>query len=303
LQAGAVFFQEGTLCDDKACAQAGSSYFDAVAVSKSDMKSDLLPGFAAIALALLVFALAAAGCSHRASDTLVVGMELSYPPFEMTDENGNPAGVSVDLARDLGKFLGKKVVIENTSFDGLIPSLKSGRIDLILSSMTATPERGLSVDFSDSYLKTGLCLLVSAKSGIQSIEEADQPGKSIAVKKGTTGQTYAAEHLKKAQVLVLDKESACVLEVTQGRTDAFIYDQMSVFKNWQRNPETTRALLVPFRGESWAVAVRKGNAGLLKQVNAFIAEYRAQGGFEKLGDRWLPEQKAAFRKLGYPFYF
>jgi len=244
-----------------------------------------------------------AGCSHRASDTVTVGMELSYPPFEMTDESGKPTGVSVDIAHELGKFLGKKVVIENTAFDGLIPSLKTGRIDLIISSMTATPERAVSVDFSDPYLKTGLCLLVSAKSGIQSVEEANQPGKIIAVKMGTTGQTYAAEHLKNAQVLVLDKEEACVLEVTQGKADAFIYDQMSVFKNWQRNQETTRALLIPFRQESWAVATRKGNNGLLQQVNAFLADYRTRGGFEKLGDRWLPEQKEAFKKLGIPFYF
>jgi len=243
------------------------------------------------------------GCSQRSSEILRVGMELSYPPFEMTDENGHPAGVSVDLAHDLGKFLGKKVVIENTAFDGLIPSLKTSRIDLILSSMTANPERALSVDFSEPYLTTGLCLLVSTKSDLQSIEAADQPGKSIVVKKGTTGQIYATEHLKKAQLLVLDKESACVLEVTQGKADAFIYDQMSVFKNWQQNLGVTRALLVPFHQESWAIAVRKGNTDLLKQINAFLADYRSHSGFEKLGDRWLSEEKVTFKKIGIPFYF
>ena len=268
---------------------------------------NLMPGYPIhrtfIALIGVLLALFSGGCTHRSTDTLVVGMELAYPPFEMTDESGKPAGVSVDLANELGKFLGKKVVIENTSFDGLIPSLKTGRIDLIISSMTATPERALSVDFSEPYLKTGLCLLVSGKSGVQSIQDADQPGKVIAVKKGTTGQTYAAEHMKQAQVLVLDKEAACVLEVTQGKADAFIYDQMSVFKNWQRNQATTRALLIPFRQESWAVAVRKGNADSLRQVNAFLEDYRSRGGFEKLGDHWLPEQKEAFKKLGYPFFF
>jgi len=252
---------------------------------------------------LLGLAFLTGSCSQRPKDTLVVGMELAYPPFEMTDEKGNPAGVSVDLANDLGKYLGKKVVIENTAFDGLIPALKTGRIDLIISSMTATPERALSVDFSEPYLTTGLALLVSSKSGVNSIQEADQPGKIIAVKKGTTGQNYAAEHLKNAQVLVLDKEAACVLEVAQGKADAFIYDQMSVFKNWQRNENATRALLQPFRKESWAVAVRKGNTELLNQVNAFLADYRAKGGFENLGNRWLPEQKEAFKKMGYEFYF
>jgi len=250
-----------------------------------------------------VVALLFAGCSPRSTDTLVVGMELSYPPFEMTAENGQPAGVSVDLAQDLGQFLGKKVRIENCSFDGLIPSLKTGRIDLILSSMTATPERSLSVDFSEPYLKTGLSLLISAKSDLPSIETADQPGKVIVVKKGTTGQIYVEEHLKQAKILVLDKESACVLEVTQGKADAFIYDQMSVFTNWQHNQSSTRAVLVPFHEESWAIAVRKGNPGLLKEVNAFLADYRSKNGFGKLGDHWLADQKSTFKKMGIPFCF
>jgi len=235
-------------------------------------------------------------------DTLVVGMELSYPPFEMTDTSGKPSGGSVELAHELGKALGRKVVIENTAFDGLIPALKTGKIDLIISSMTATKERSKSIDFSDPYLSTGLCLLVNKEAPVTGIRDLDQPGRTVAVKKGTTGHSYAAKNIKKAQVLVLDKESAAVLEVVQGKADAFIYDQMSTYQNWQRNQATTRALLDPFQKESWAVGIRKGNDALKLQVNAFLKEFRASGGFERLGDRYLQEQKAAFRKLGFPFF-
>lgn len=235
-------------------------------------------------------------------DTLVVGMELAYPPFEMTDTSGKPAGVSVDLAHELGKALGKKVIIENTAFDGLIPALKTGKIDLIISSMTATEERAKSIDFSDAYLSTGLCLLVKKGVPVTGIKDLDQPGRTVAVKKGTTGHNFAAKNIKQARLLVLDKESAAVLEVVQGKADAFIYDQMSTYQNWQRNQTTTKALLVPFQKESWAVGVRKGNDVLKMKVNAFLKEFRAKGGFERLGDRYLKEQKEAFKKLGYPFY-
>lgn len=244
-----------------------------------------------------------AACHQRARNTLVVGMELAYPPFEMTDELGRPAGVSADLARELGRFLGREVDLQNIPFDGLIPALKTGKIDLIISSMTATSERAESIDFSEPYLKTGLCLLVRSNSSIQSIADVDHAGKAIAVKKGTTGHAYAIAHIKSAQVLVLDKESSCVLEVVQGKADAFIYDQMSTFKNWQRNADTTRPLLKPFQAEAWAVGIRKGNVALRQSVNAFLEKFRQQGGFERLGDRYLSEQKEAFRKLGYPFYF
>lgn len=235
-------------------------------------------------------------------ETLVVGMELAYPPFEMTDTSGKPSGVSVDLAHELGKSLGKKVVIENIAFDGLIPSLKTGKIDLIISSMTATEERAKSIDFSDAYLSTGLCLLVNKRVPVSGIKDLDRPGRTVAVKKGTTGHTFAARNIKQARLLVLDKESAAVLEVVQGKADAFIYDQMSTYQNWQRNQDTTTALLVPFQKESWAIGVRKGNDALRMKVNAFLKEFRARGGFERLGDRYLKEQKEAFKKLGYPFY-
>ena len=245
----------------------------------------------------------AVGCSSKPGDKLRVGMELAYPPFEMTDEKGEPKGVSVDLARELGKFLGKEVQIQNTAFDGLIPALKTGRIDLIISSMTATPERAQSIDFSEPYVKTGLCLLVSKNSPVRSIQDLDQPGKIIAVKQGTTGQTYAVNSIKTAKVLVLDMETAGVLEVVQGKADGFIYDQMSTYSNWKRNPETTRPILKPFKEESWAVGLRKGDTELLSEVNRFLKDFRARGGFEQLGDRHLKEQKEAFRQMGYPFYF
>ncbi len=233
----------------------------------------------------------------------MVGMELAYPPFEMTDEQGQASGVSVDLATALARELGRELVIENIAFDGLIPALKTGRIDLIISSLTRTDERAESIDFSDPYLETGLCLLVGRKSPIQTAGDLDHPDRTIAVKKGTTGHTYAATRLTKASVLVLDREAAAVLEVVQGKADAFIYDQFSVFQHWQRHTEATRAILQPFQKERWAVGARKGDAGLVTSVNRFLARFRKDGGFDRLGDRWLGEPKEGFRKLGLDFVF
>jgi polar amino acid transport system substrate-binding protein len=244
-------------------------------------------------------------CRLNAADEkkLIVGMDLAYPPFEMRDPQGLPAGISVDLAKALGTHLHRAIEIQNIPFDGLIPALKTGKIDLIISSMTATPERAQSIDFSEPYLRTGLCLLVAKTAKITSIADADQKGKRIAVKKGTTGHLYAMRALKNARPLVLENENACVLEVVQGKAEAFIYDQMSTFKNWQKNPQTTQAILTPFQEESWAIGLAKGQENLRKEVNAFLTTYREKGEFNKLGDQWLGEQKAEFKKLGIPFYF
>lgn len=264
------------------------------------------PFLAHLTLLALTIAIAAGspGCSSSDSaKRLVVGMELSYPPFEMKDENGKPTGVSVDLALHLAQSLGRELVIENITFDGLIPALKTGKIDLILSSMTRTEERAKSIDFSETYAETGLCLLVGKNSSVQSATNLDLATHQVAVKKGTTGHAWAAANLKAAQLLVLDQEASAVLEVVQGKADAFIYDQLSVYRHWKKNPDTTRALLTPFQKERWAIGLRQGNDPLREQINNALMDFRRDAGFEKLGDRWLAEEKAAFKNLKAVFIF
>jgi polar amino acid transport system substrate-binding protein len=244
------------------------------------------------------------GCSsERRADALIVGMDLSYPPFETIDENGKPTGISVRLAEALADFLGRPLRIENVPFVGLIPSLQNKRIDCIISSMTDTPERRQSIAFSDSYLSTGLALLVGVNADIPRSTEIDHPGRTLVVRQGTTGELWARGNLKQAKVLSVEKENAAVLEVIQGKADAFVYDQMSVWQNWKKNPTTTRAILNPLQKEYWAVGVRKDNDALRLKINDFLKEFRARGGFEKLGDQFLGEQKEAFRKENIPFYF
>jgi len=243
------------------------------------------------------------GSLRAETPPLRVGMDLSYPPFETIGPDGQPAGISVDLARALSAELGRPLVIENIPFTGLIPALKSGKIDLILSSMTATPERAKAVAFSDPYLTTGLALLVPASNIATGLADLDQAGKTIVVRQGTTGEVFARANVRQAKILTLEKENACVLEVTQGKADAFIYDQMSVFQNARRQSGKVRALLAPLQQESWAVALRPDDTELRTQVNAFLAKFRADGGFNELADKYLAQEKAAFEAQGIPFVF
>ena len=246
---------------------------------------------------------AAAGCGAPGPRPLRVGMELAYPPFEMLDPEGRPAGVSVRLAEALGRHLGRPVAIENVAFDGLIPALKTGKIDCIISSMTATAERAKSIAFSIPYMKSGLALLVGAASPVRSVADLDAPGRVVAVKKGTIGHSYATTSLPRATVLVLDKESAAVLEVVQGKADAFIYDPLSVLRSHARNPDTTRTALEIFGAESWAIGLRLGDERLKAEVDRFLEEFRAGGGFDRLGDEFLAAEKEEFARQGIPFFF
>ncbi len=244
-----------------------------------------------------------ASCLQAQTAPLRVGMDLSYPPFETIGPDGKPSGISVDLARALGADLGRAVEIENIPFTGLIPALKSGKIDLIISSMTATPERSKTVAFSEPYLTTGLSALVPEASTDPDLSSIDKPGRAIVVRQGTTGEVFARANVRQARILALEKENACVLEVVQGKADAFIYDQMSVFQNARRHPGKVRALLAPLQQESWAVALRPQDTELLAQVNAFLGKFRQDGGFDELANRYLADEKAAFAAQGIPFVF
>ncbi len=237
-------------------------------------------------------------------EPLVVAMELAYPPFETRDDAGDPAGVSVDLMNAFAEYAGKNIRIENTAWDGLIPSLRTGAADIVISSMTITEERKEQIDFSDPYANALLAILAGADSGISSIEDLGREGKTVAVKSGSTGHMYAQKNLTGAKLLILPDESACVTEVAQGRADGFIYDQLTIYRNWQNNPDTTSAVFIPFQDpEKWGIAVQKGNTQLLEQLNAFLAEFKEQGGYEDLTRKHLSEEKKAFDELGFQWFF
>lgn len=273
----------------------------------------------ALAAALACAALALAGCTggsapagSAASDSdssasakeLVVAMELAYPPFETKDDAGNPTGVSVGLIEDFGAAYGYDVRIDNVSWDGLIPSLQTGKADCVISSMTITDERKQAVSFSDPYASAQLAILANSGSGIASIDDLNQPGKKVAVKTGSTGDVYATKNLPQAEIVRLADESACVTEVVQGKADGFLYDQLTIYRNHEANPNTTEAVFIPFQdAEEWGVAVAKGNDELLSQLNEFIAQSKQDGEFDRLTERYLAKEKAAFDELGFKWFF
>lgn len=260
-----------------------------------------------LAVGMLVI-LSQSGCEKHAEAltdiSIKVGMDLSYPPFETINSSGEPEGVSVDLAKALGNYLGRPVVVENINFVGLIPALKTGKIDLIISSISDTQERRKAIAFSDPYVTTvGLCILAKKESEIMSASDLNEVGRTVAVRLGTTGQLWAQANLPKARIVILEKEYAAVMEVLQGKVDAFLYDQISVWRYNRQYPDETIALLEPVKPEPWAIGIRLEDADLKEQVNEFLQKFRKEGGFARLGDKYLSEQKADFEKRGIPFSF
>lgn len=255
---------------------------------------------------LIIIVIGVVGCKDKkeSEKPLIVAMELAYPPFEMKDLNGDPSGISVDFAKAFGKYINRNVKIENIAWEGLIPSVQTGKVDLVISSMSITKERMKVVDFSIPYSNSLQGILTNKKSNIKDFKDLDKKGNNIAVKTGSTGFIFAMKNVKNANVIALADESACVTEVLQGKADGFFYDQLTIYRNWQKNKNTTKPIFIPYQDvDVWGVATKKGNTVLLTQLNKFIVKYRAEGGFDKLSTKYLSKEKKDFDKLGFKWFF
>ena len=184
------------------------------------------------------------------------------------------------------------------------PLIDNGQLDVVAATYTITDERKQSVDFSDAYAMAQLAILANADSGVASIDDLNQPGKKVAVKTGSTGDVYATKNLTNAEIVRLADESACVTEVVQGKADGFLYDQLTIYRNHEANPDTTEAVFIPFQdAEEWGIAVKKGNTELLDQLNAFIAQSKTDGEFDRLTEKYLADEKKAFDQYGFKWFF
>ncbi len=252
-----------------------------------------------------------AGCGKDLSSTgdsgeskpLVVGMEMAYPPFELRNAENEPDGISVRMAEGLAEYLERPLELRDVEWSGIIPALQSGKIDVIISSMTRTEERARAIAFSDGYVTNGLCMLVAKDSAIQSVDDLKTGKFKAAVKIATTGHQWARKEIPELELIILDNANSCALEVVQGKADAFIYDQISIYQFWQKNQEKTRPILNAIREETWAIGMRKEDEALKSKVNQFLSDFRARGEFEALSDQYMSEAKAAFKETGVPFIF
>jgi len=214
---------------------------------------------------------------------LRVAMEPEFPPFEFM-EGSTVKGFDVDLARLLASEIDIEVEFVMVAWDSIIPALESGRADLIISGMTATPLRAMRVNYSDPYFHTATCLLVSNERApdVKSITDLDKPGRKVMVKLGTTGETAAKKRCPNAEIKPLKKEVDAANEVAMGRADAFLFDRRNIEDLHARFPDTTRMLLAPVSIEPYAIACPKGDPETVAWLNLALHHMRRDGRLEAL---------------------
>ena len=235
--------------------------------------------FAAAASALAIAAFAG---NAMARDTLRVGTEPTFAPFEFLDTKTQEfSGFDIDLIKAVADKAGYDVKVMNMGFDALIPALSAGTIDVIASGISITEERQKKVDFTSPYYQSGLSYLVR-KADAEKI-------KTFAVQIGTTGAAYA-KNVEGARVSAFNTTSEAFMDLNVKNADAVVLDRPVLAYFLKTKPRVAKNLQLSTEiadAEHFGFAVKKGNAELLQKLNAALEELKKSGEFAKIEDKWF----------------
>ncbi len=221
------------------------------------------------------------------SKKLVIGLEGTYPPFSFQDQNGNLAGFEVDLAEDLAKRLGVKADLKPTKWDGMLASLESKRIDVVINQVTISPEREKKYDFSTPYTVSGIQALVKKGNEGEYKDANSLKGKKVGVGLGTNYEQWLTANVPDAVVRTYDDDPTKYQDLRVGRIDVILVDRLAAL---DLSTKTKGDLVVAgdaFSRQEAGVALRKGNPELLAAINKAIEEMREDGSLAKISNKWF----------------
>lgn len=237
-----------------------------------------------------------AGALERivSSGYLTVGMDSGgYMPFEGINQNGQWIGFDVDMARLMAQDLGVKLKVVPTQWSGILPSLVSGKFDMIISAMTITPQRAVMVNFSIPYFSVGQKILYNTqiyKTAPTLDDLLNKKNLTIAVQIGTTGDDAARRFFKNGEVLEFQTMDQAALQVALRKADIAVADStyvdymISKYNQLRTTDET-------LTNENYGVAVKQGEPDLLNWVNTFITYIKASGQWKTLYKKWFVDYK------------
>ena len=253
------------------------------------MKTRWIP----VAIALAVCALAFPG---RADETpLRIGTAADYAPLSF-EEKGEIRGVELDFARRLATDLKRTPEIVKLPFAELIPALRDGRIDIIMSGMSITPERAKLVRFCEPYQKVGQMALIrraefSERSAKGAIGSASARVGFVA---HTTGERFARAELAGAKLVSLASVEDGVAQLRAGKIDYFVHDAPTIWRvvgGFASDEHQLIGLYTPLTDERLAWAVRSEDSALAERAAASLANWKREGFVEEVLDRWIPVRK------------
>lgn len=263
-------------------------------MGKRWFKSDLSP-YQELSLAL-----------PKEGQPLKIGVTATREPLSFVDKSGRVTGHDGELARIIANRLGRPVEFHNMKFMALIPALQSGKVDMILTGMTATPERKQYVNFSMPYYANAQVVLLkrkvnheasakpvssdvagaTARPERQLLTPQNIAGKRIGVLLGSAHDTYVTQNFRKTTVLQYKTASDLVLAVKSDKADAAVFDEAPLHEILRQNPDLTPLgdTLFSF---PLGVGFSKNKPQLRKQFDDFLAQIKRDGTYDDMVERWI----------------
>lgn len=229
-------------------------------------------------------------CSQSFAKSYVNGIDPNYPPFAYIDEKtGQPAGFDVDSMNWIAKNMGFDVSHKPMAWDGIIPALNAGQIDMVCSGMSITPERAKMVNFSEPYWEVNRVFIVPADSTLTVEEILSQPI-NLGVQRGTSEanaiKLEQAEKKYPFELRFYDSAPLAVEDLTNGRIQAALMDELPADDAISKGKAVKKAGThgVP---DGFGVAMRKGEKDLEKLINEGYAKLKADPYWQELQKKYL----------------
>ena len=211
----------------------------------------------------------------RAAKKVRIAIDLGVPPYGMTDAQMKATGSDVETARLLAKDLGVELEIVQTTGANRIPFLQTGKADIVVSSLSVTPEREKVIDFSVPYAQILSVIAGPKASTIKGFE--DLSGKRVASTRGTTNDKLATESAKDAQIVRYDDDATLITAVTSGQVD-IVATSPALVKTMRENaPQRDLEVKFVMKGFPLGIGMRKGEPRLQKWINDWIQANTANG--------------------------
>ncbi len=224
---------------------------------------------------------------------LRVGVEGAYPPFSSVGPDGKLKGFDIDIAQALCAEMNAQCTLVQQDFDGMIPSLQARKFDLIVASLSITPERQKVVDFSDKYYATP-ARFVARDGAVKAVTAAGLKGRKVGVQRATIHDRYATEQFTQSEIVRYTKQDEVFLDLAAGRIDGTLVDSVAADQGFLKTPAGKGFAFVgpafddpAYFGVGAGIAVRKGNAALRDRLNAALKAIRANGTYQTLQARYF----------------
>jgi polar amino acid transport system substrate-binding protein len=230
----------------------------------------------------------------KSSGVLTIGTRTGSPPFAYVNKNNEWVGFTIDLVEQLvkpsvEKAVGRQIKIEKkeSTPPTRIPLLSNNSVDLIAGTMTDTPQRRESVDFSLTFFYTGAQFLVKKGSPIKGIN--DVSGKRVAAQQGATNAKILREKYPQVQLREFPDQPAAFQALAQGQVDAYTNDgiQLAGLKAKSPNPNDWEVVGDFYSEEPYGMAMRKGDAKFKAAVDAGLKNGFESGKYFELYDKWF----------------